>query len=199
MCASWNKKMRTISVGYLRFIAEVWIWKCKLWDFVSPSPATLTPRPYPDYSKLPDFHYLPNAETQVNSWVAWLKLLLSVTNHIILLHNLRTSLGAGHIMRHCLNRRQTKMASVETISASGDISSRFQTLLRGVSDELSPEELRHAVSSIKTNFRGKFEDQGEQDLYSCLQLFAKQGLVSKDNLTLLEGFLSVKASKKKTL
>ena len=90
------------------------------------------------------------------------------------------------------------MASVETISASGDISSRFQTLLRGVSDELSPEELRHAVSSIKTNFRGKFEDQ-EQDLYSCLQLFAKQGLVSKDNLTLLEGFLSLKASKKKPL
>ena len=91
------------------------------------------------------------------------------------------------------------MTSVETISASGDISSRFQTLLRGVFDELSPEELRHAVSSIKTNFKGKFEDQGEQDLYSCLQLFAKQGLVSKDNLTLLEGFLSVKASKKKTL
>ena len=91
------------------------------------------------------------------------------------------------------------MASVETISASGEISPRFEKLLRGVSDELSPEELRHAVSSIKTNFSGKFEDQGEQDLYSCLQLFAKQGLVSKDTLTLLEGFLSLKASKKKTL
>ena len=91
------------------------------------------------------------------------------------------------------------MASVETISASGEISPRLQKLLRGVSDELSPEELRHAVSSIKTNFRGKFEDQGEQDLYSCLQLFAKQGLVSEDNLTLLEGFLSPKTSKKKSL
>ena len=91
------------------------------------------------------------------------------------------------------------MASVETISASGEISPRFEKLLRGVSDELSPEELRHAVSSIKTNFRGKFEDQGEQDLYSCLQLFAKQGLVSEDNLTLLEGFLSPKASNKKSL
>ena len=91
------------------------------------------------------------------------------------------------------------MASVETIPASGEISPRFQKLLRGVSDELSPEELRHAVSSIKTNFRGKFEDQGEQDLYSCLQLFAKQGLVSEDNLTLLEGFLSPKASNKKSL
>ena len=63
MCASWNKKMRTISVGYLRFIAEVWIWKCKLWDFVSPSPVTPTPRPYPDYNKLPDFHYLPSTKT----------------------------------------------------------------------------------------------------------------------------------------
>ena len=91
------------------------------------------------------------------------------------------------------------MASVETISASGEISPRFQKLLRGVSDELSPEELRHAVSSIKTNFRGKFEDQGEQDLYSCLQLFAQQGLLSEDNLTLLEGFLSPKTSEKKPL
>ena len=36
-------------------------------------------------------------------------------------------------------------------------------------------------------------------MYSCLQLFAKQGLVSEDNLTLLEGFLSPKASKKKSL
>ena len=33
----------------------------------------------------------------------------------------------------------------------------------------------------------------------CLQLLAEQGLVSEDNLTLLEGFLSPKASKKKSL
>ena len=33
---------------------------CRATDFVSPSSATPTPRPYPaDYSKLPDFHYLP--------------------------------------------------------------------------------------------------------------------------------------------
>ena len=57
------------------------------------------------------------------------------------------------------------MTSVETISASGDISSRFKTFLRVVSDQLSPEELRHAVSSTKNNFKGKFEDQGEQNLY----------------------------------
>ena len=91
------------------------------------------------------------------------------------------------------------MASVETIPASGDISPRLQKLLREVSYELSPIEQGHAVSSIKTNFRGKFEDQGEQDLYSCLQLFVKQGLVSEDNLTLLEGFLCPKASKKESL
>ena len=39
------------------------MWKYKLWDFVSPSPATPTPRPYPDYGKLPDFHYLPSTKT----------------------------------------------------------------------------------------------------------------------------------------
>ena len=41
------------------FRAEVWIWKHKLWDWVIHSPATPTPRPYPDYSKLPDFYRLP--------------------------------------------------------------------------------------------------------------------------------------------
>ena len=63
MCASWNKKMRTVSMEYLYFIVEVWIWKYKIWDFVSPSPATPTPRPYPDYSKLRDSHYLPSTKT----------------------------------------------------------------------------------------------------------------------------------------
>ena len=58
--------MRTISVGYLRFRAEVPIWKHKLCEFVSSSPATLTPRPYPNYSKLPDFHYLPSTKTHTS-------------------------------------------------------------------------------------------------------------------------------------
>ena len=39
-------------------MAEVWIWKYKLWDFVSPSPGTQTPPTNPDYTKLPDFHLL---------------------------------------------------------------------------------------------------------------------------------------------
>ena len=30
---------------------------------LSPSPATSTPLPYPDYSKLPDFHFLPSTKT----------------------------------------------------------------------------------------------------------------------------------------
>ena len=30
---------------------------------VIPSPATPTPRPYPDYSKLPDFYRLPGTKT----------------------------------------------------------------------------------------------------------------------------------------
>ena len=45
------------------FRAEVWIWKHKLWDWVIHSPATPTPRPYPDYSKLPDFYRLPGTKT----------------------------------------------------------------------------------------------------------------------------------------
>ncbi|RMX43173.1 hypothetical protein pdam_00009716 [Pocillopora damicornis] len=36
---------------------------CRATDFVSPSPATPTPRPYPDCSKLPDYHYHPSTKT----------------------------------------------------------------------------------------------------------------------------------------
>ena len=36
---------------------------CRATDFVSPSFATPTPRPYHDNSKLPDFHYLRGTET----------------------------------------------------------------------------------------------------------------------------------------
>ena len=101
-----------------------------------------------------------------------------------------------HRSRHFL----AKMASLETVSATGEISPHFDKLLRDVSSELSPEELRHAVSSIKCNFKGKFEDQKEQDLYSCLHLFANQGLVSEDNLTLLESFVNTpRTSKKKSI
>ena len=81
------------------------------------------------------------------------------------------------------------MASVGVTSASQKISPSFEKLLRDVTANLSPEELRHAVSSIKTNFEGKFNAKDDQDLYSCLHLFANQGVVSEDNLTLLEKFL----------
>ena len=89
------------------------------------------------------------------------------------------------------------MASLETVSATRDISPHFDKLLREISSELSPEELRHAVSSIKSNFKGQFEDQQEQDLYSCLHLFANQGLVTEDNLALLERFVNTPRTSKK--
>ena len=86
------------------------------------------------------------------------------------------------------------MASLE----AGEISPRFDKLLKDVVGDLSPEELKYAVSSIKTNFeKGKFADKGNQDLYSCLHLFANQGLVSEDNLTLLEKFVVTPQTSKK--
>ncbi|KAL9961841.1 hypothetical protein ACROYT_G030868 [Oculina patagonica] len=91
------------------------------------------------------------------------------------------------------------MASLETVSATGEISPHFDKLLKEVSSELSPEELKRAVSSIKGVFKGKFEDQQERDLYSCLHLFANQGLVSEDNLTLLERFVTPKTSKRERI
>lgn len=81
------------------------------------------------------------------------------------------------------------MAAIGTASGTRVISPRFQKLLKDVTADLSQEELKHAVSSIKSNFEGKFNAQGEQDLYSCLHLFANQGLLSEDNLTLLERFI----------
>ena len=90
------------------------------------------------------------------------------------------------------------MASLEAPLWMGEISPRFDKLLKDVVDDLSPEELKYAVSSIKTNFeKGKFADKGDQDLYSCLHLFANQGLVSEDNLTLLEKFVVTPQTSKK--
>ena len=90
------------------------------------------------------------------------------------------------------------MASLEEPLRTGEISPRFDKFLKDVVDHLSPEELEYAVSSIKTNFEiGKFADKGDQDLYSCLRLFANQGLVSEDNLTLLEKFVVTPQTSKK--
>ena len=91
------------------------------------------------------------------------------------------------------------MASLETVSTTGvEISSNLDKLFTDVSSELSPGELKEAVSLIKSNFKGKFEDQEDQNLYICLRLFAEQGLVSENKLTLLE-FLTPKATKKERI
>ena len=60
MCASWNKKIPTISVGYLRFGAEVWMWKHKLWDLVSPFQLHQLHDPF---SITANFRYLPSTKT----------------------------------------------------------------------------------------------------------------------------------------
>ena len=92
------------------------------------------------------------------------------------------------------------MASTRKTSASQEISPTFDKLLKDVIANLSPEELKHAVSSIKTNFEGKFTTTNDQDLYSCLYLLANQGVFSEDNLTLLEKFVvTPNTSKKATI
>ena len=60
MCASWSKIMRTISVGYLHFGAEVWMWKHKLWDLVSPFQLHQLHDPF---SITVNFRYLPSTKT----------------------------------------------------------------------------------------------------------------------------------------
>ena len=89
------------------------------------------------------------------------------------------------------------MESTGITSASQEISPSFEKLLKDVTANLSPEELKHAVSSIKTNFEGKFNITDDQDLYSCLYLLANQGVVSEDNLTLLEKFVVTPHTSKK--
>ncbi len=97
-----------------------------------------------------------------------------------------------------------KMASPEalgeTVSASQEnISPHLDELLKDVAKELSGEELTNVVASIKSTFKGDFGNQQDQDLYSCLQLFANQGLLSDQNLTLLERFVACKSSKEKDI
>ena len=88
------------------------------------------------------------------------------------------------------------MASVETVPVTGDISPGLNQLLRGITQELSADELQNVVGSIKSNYKGNFEAQKDQDLYSCLLLLQKQGHVSDQNLTLIEKFVAPKSTKK---
>ena len=86
--------------------------------------------------------------------------------------------------------------SLRTDSTIKDIPPHLDELLRAVAEELNTAELETVVKSIKNTFKGTFEAQHDQDLYSCLLLFASQGLLSGDNLTVLESFVAPKASKK---
>ena len=85
----------------------------------------------------------------------------------------------------------------EVSATQEQISPNLDQLLKDVANELSTEELTSVVASIKTTFKGKFENKQDQDLYSCLHLFASQGLLTDQNLTLLEKFVACKSSKKK--
>ena len=94
-----------------------------------------------------------------------------------------------------------KMASLEKLGEGfsadkGKISPHLDELLRAVTEEFRAEEITSVVSSIKNTFEGSFQVQKEQDLYSCLQLFTRQELLSDQNLTLLERFVACKSSKK---
>ena len=89
------------------------------------------------------------------------------------------------------------MAAVGITVVPQEISPQFDKLFKDVTANLSPDELKHAVSSIKTNFEGKFNSKDDQDLYSCLHLFVHQGVVSEDNLTLLEKFVVTPHTSKK--
>ena len=88
----------------------------------------------------------------------------------------------------------------EEVSATKvEISPHLDELLKDIATKLSAEELTNVVASIKNTFSGNFENQQDQDLYSCLQLLANQGLLSDQNLTLLERFVAWKSSKKKDI
>lgn len=80
-----------------------------------------------------------------------------------------------------------------------DIPPNLDQLLKYVASELEKEELESVVKSIKNTFKGKFEEQQDEDLYSCFLLFASQGLLSGKNLTLLERFVASKISKSKEI
>ena len=85
--------------------------------------------------------------------------------------------------------------SPEPVSAIEGFPSSLNELFRDVTRDLNDKELEAVVKSVKNTFKGSFEVQGDQDLYSCLLLLTNQGLLSEENLTLLETFVAAKASK----
>ena len=63
------------------------------------------------------------------------------------------------------------MASLEEPLRTGEISPRFDQLLKDVVDDLSPEELEYAVSSIKTKLRKESLRIKETKIYSHACIF----------------------------
>ncbi|KAJ7388345.1 hypothetical protein OS493_038285 [Desmophyllum pertusum] len=84
------------------------------------------------------------------------------------------------------------MASLETVSSTGEISPRFDKLLKDVSSVLSQDELKHVVSSIKNNFKGKavcyskniqeFEGHNQEKIQAFKEIRLRE-VKTKDELT----------------
>ena len=131
--------------------------------------------------------------------LAYVSCLKAVTVSLVILRLFVFNYVCIKLMPCDFTASEHEMASpksLQTNTALKDIPPQLDDLLRAVAGELETVELESVVKSIKNTLKGTFEMQHDHDLYSCLLLFANQGLLSGENLTLLERFVAPKASKK---
>ena len=89
---------------------------------------------------------------------------------------------------------QLKMAAVLTDRPPG-----LQRLFTSIFPKFNSTESEDVVQSLKRNYGGKFDSVDDQDLFSCLQLLEKQGFVSDNRLTLIEGFVAPRSNKEEQI
>ena len=68
---------------------------------------------------------------------------------------------------------------------------RLEHLFKDISPMFDQTESKNVVQYFKMNYDGKFNSLVSHDLLQCLQLLAKHGYVSGNNMKLIEDYETV--------
>ena len=68
---------------------------------------------------------------------------------------------------------------------------RLEHLFKDISPMFDRTESKNVLKYFKKNYEGKFNSLGSHDLLQCLQLLAKHGYVSGNNVKLIEDYVTV--------
>ena len=67
----------------------------------------------------------------------------------------------------------------------------LEHLFKDISPMFDRTESKNILQYFEKNYEGKFNSLGSHDLLQCLQLLAKHGYVSGNNVKLIEDYVTV--------